>query len=204
MNFSEYYNKQEDATYSLKEEVATAIIAVLGFTVVAQLILFGATLLFYGNTFTLKKIATLFRKALVDFKDIPNILSGKATVNVKQIVKEPGAVKQRRQLEKINDKYEGELKDLYGEIGRKEFDNARDEYKALHPSIKNNLDVQRAIITKITQVLKEPPLYIRSPGNNSYQAIKKVINIRVAQASAKAVEEAVNDMTKGKEEDEKS
>lgn len=201
MDFLEYYNKQEDKENLLNEEVATVVGAILGLVVVANLVAFGLNLLFYSQATTLRKLAVLFNKSRNQFKSAINIFTGKEKIDTKQIIKDSRAIKQRRELENVNNKFGHELRDLYAEIEKKDFDNAREEFKALSPQVKNNLEVQRAVIAKISEVLKEPPLYVRSPGNKTYQAIKKIINIRVAQASAKAVEKAIIKM-KGEEDKE--
>ena len=198
MNFSEYYNIQEDINNVLNEDAVAVAVGILGVLVAANLAAYGLNLLFYAQAITFKKISLLFKKTKKEFK---SAFSNQEKIDIQQITRDPRVVKQRRELEKVNNKFEDELKDLYEEVMEKDFENAKAEFKALDPSIKNNLEVQRAIIAKITDVLKEPPLYVRSPGNKTYQAIKKVINIRVAQASAKAVERALYKLKEGKGEE---
>ena len=199
MEFSKYYNKYEDEV--IKEGIEAALSSfgefmskhgpdILGFSLLGNFILFGLVLLFYGNILTLGKIATIFRKGYDRAKEVKDIITGK-DVDVKQISQNPGALKQRRALEKTQDKFGEDLSDVFNEIKQKDWDNAREEYKALSPQIRNNVEVQKIIIAEITKTLKEPPLYVKSPGNSTYQAIKKVINIKVAQASAAAVEKAL-------------
>ena len=194
-DFLEFHNKKEDINNVLQEEVATIAGAVIGLTVVLHLAAYGLSLLFYANTVTIKGIATIIRKAMNNIRKSRDILTGKTKIDVRMISKDPVAKQERRKLDKVNDKYADDLKELYEDIEAKNFDSARSAYMALDPAVKNNLDVQRLIITKITKELREPPVYTRSPGNKTYQAIKKVINIKVAQASAEAVKRALEKLS---------
>ena len=196
-DFLEFHEQREDVKNNtvLKEEVVTVIAGVLGLVVGAQLIAFGLALFFQANAVTVKKLSIIIRKAMNNLKKSRDIISGKEKINTKMISQNNFAKQERRKLDKINDRYLDELKDLYEDIDNKNFDEARITFMELDPRVKNNLEVQRAIIAHITKVLREPPLYVKSPGNKTYQAIKKVINIKVAQASADAVKRALEKMS---------
>ena len=103
----------------------------------------------------------------------------------------PEAKKQLQKMEKAEEKYSEELSEVYKAIENKDWNLAAEKFNELS-YLKNNPDVVKAIINKISEVNEEPPLYINSPGNSTYQAIKKIINIKTAKASAEATKKALD------------
>ena len=200
MTFIDFYKEKENKKYNilLNEDPMTIAATVLGIGVATQLSVFGLTLIARANIFTLKKLAAFINKTWKEAKEIKQNLLGKIEdgekKSMKPVTNNTEVKKEKSRIEKINDKYSDELKDLYEDIKNKDFESAKEEYKNLDPRTKNNPEVQRAIIIEITKIMKEPPLYVRSPGNNTYQAIKQIMNIRLAQAAAESVKKAIKEI----------
>ena len=112
----------------------------------------------------------------------------------REIKTRPEVKKVEEQIKQAKRKYEDELKQVYLAIGQKDFDTAGEEYASLDKTLQDNPDVIKAVVADIARVVEQPPVYITSPGNKTYQAIKKVLNIRIARAAAKATEMAMGNM----------
>lgn len=110
---------------------------------------------------------------------------------INKLSNSPEAKKQLQKMEKAEEKYSEELSEVYKAIEEKDWNLAAEKFNELS-YLKNNPDVVKAIINKISEVNEEPPLYINSPGNSTYQAIKKIINIKTAKASAEATKKALD------------
>ena len=137
------------------------------------------------KTPTLKGLKLLWSKIFKTGKEVFNpeavIRDVKTDVKVREV---------KNKMEENKRKFEEELKYVYLNIANKDFDQAKIELNKVDPSLKNNPDVQKSIIVEITKSMRLPPLYIQSPGNKTYQAIKKVLNIKMARAAAAATEMA--------------
>ena len=192
-NLRDYLDDKENEEFDnqLDENVFGTIGSILGYTITGALLAFGGTLLVIGGKKYVLKMRDLWKSILGKRKQEP----GKEAETPEQIMHEietDAKVKaERLKIEEKKRAFEDKLTGVYSAIEERDFDKAKQEFYSVDRNLQNNPDVHKAIIMEITKVLKEPPLYVKSPGNNSYQAIKKIINIRVARASAKATEMAL-------------
>jgi len=189
MEFREFVEDKENQNFDkdlLEEGVLSVIGTILGYTLVGGILAFGGTLLIMGGKAYVLKMRDLWGKIIGK--------AGKKAEprNVMQAIETNSQVKaEKAKIEEKHRSYEDSLKEVYEEIDRRDFEAAKQAYYRLSRTLQANPDIHKAIITEITKALKEPPLYIKSPGNSTYQAIKKVLNIRVARAAAQAVEMAL-------------
>ena len=130
----------------------------------------------------LRNIWKLFKEGLTDqeFEE-----------RIDDISNSPEVKKQMDKIKKVEDKFSKELAEVYYSIEKKDWKSASENFNSLSSSLRNNPDVVSVIINKISEVNGEPPLYTNSPGNSTYQAIKKIINIRTARAAAEATKKAL-------------
>jgi hypothetical protein len=187
--FREFFEEKENQNFDkemLEEGVLSVIFTLLGYGIVGGVLAFGGTLLIMGGKAYVMKMGDLWRKIIGK--------TGKKVdpQTVMQAIETNGQVKAEKvKLEEKHRTYEEQLKEVYDGIDKRDFEEAKQAYYRLPRTLQSNPDVHKAIITEITKALKEPPLYIKSPGNPTYQAIKRVLNIRVARAAAQAVEMAL-------------
>lgn len=188
-DFREFFEDKESQNFDkemLEEGVLSVIGTVLGYTLATGILAFGGTLLIMGGKAYVLKMRDLWKKIIgrAGKKADPQ--------DVMQAIETNGQVKAEKvKLEEKHRSYKDNLKEVYDEIDKRDFEEAKQAYYRLGRNLQASPDVHKAIITEITKALKEPPLYIKSPGNPTYQAIKKVLNIRVARAAAQAVEMAL-------------
>ena len=190
-NLKEFYEEKEEKRIDeeLLSEDAVGIVMSI-FAVPSMLALFGwigsiiAVTYFRYMSRTVSKIVKAWRDL---FQDIQTTIT-RDTVQetVEEISKDSKSRKFQRETKKNRRAFQEELREVYSAIESKDFNLARDEFAQTPKYIQNNPDVHRVLISEISKVLQEPPIYVSSPGNPTYQAIKKVINIRVAKAAAYA------------------
>lgn len=97
---------------------------------------------------------------------------------------------EEKKWEDINNKKEnGELKYVFKRIEEKQWDKAREEFNLIH---KKDLQTKQCIIEKIISVCGSPPVYNRSPGNETYRAIKKILGQQTATQITKVFLEIMN------------
>lgn len=186
IEFKDYIKEKEDLNESLLGTIALAVgTAFAGITALAWLGV-GAS---WALTAWGKNINKAFRKIKGYWKQLGKNISDEEIKEKLNKLNSPEVKKQFNKIEKAEDKYFNELADVYSAIENKDWDLASEKFNELS-SIKNNPDVVSAIINKISEVNEEPPLYINSPGNSTYQAIKKIINIKTAKAAADATKKA--------------
>lgn len=133
----------------------------------------------YGRTFG-EKISSNF-----GFKN-----AGKFKENLKKDSDKPSVKNVSNKIQDINKKYQEELSFVYSAIKDKNWELAKQEYI----KIKKEPGMQQAVIEAIIEVCKEPPIYITSPGNVTYKAIKKVLGQPVAVATAKLFSEKIKEL----------
>ena len=185
----EIYNKKEEKKLDeefLTEDAVTIVLAILGLPSVIALLAWGGSLLLVSY---LKALASVSNKIAKMWKDLfkgMRIKEEDVERTITSLSSETVVNQQKSEDQKNKRAFSSELKDVYSAIEFQDFDLAKEEFNKTPKFVQNNPDVHRVIISEITKVLKEPPMYIQSPGNKTYQAIKKVINIRVAKAAAYA------------------
>jgi len=190
-SFKDFYNDKEEQQLDeelLNEDAVSIVMSTLALPSVVAVMAWGGSLLFTsylkGLGFITGRVIRMWQRAFSDIKGFVN------TENVSKAVKDasrdPKSQDQVRKAERNKRAFSNELKEVYAAIETKDFLRAKEEFDKTAKFIQNNPDVHKVIISEISRVLKEPPIYIASPGNDTYQAIKKVINIRVAKAAAYA------------------
>lgn len=191
MDFKKYLeNKEEEEVFeALNEDAAGIIGSILGYGATGLIAAFGGTLLALGGIKAIKGLKGLWQRIFKTGKEVFNPSAVVSTVRTDAKVK-----KVKDEMAENKRKYESELKYVYIAIANKDWDQAKEEFNKMEATLQNNPDVHKSIITEIVKILKLPPMYYTSPGNSSYQAIKRVINIKVAQAAAKATEMALRNM----------
>lgn len=182
-SFKDYVEEKENLNESLLGTVALAIGTVFA----------GITVLAWAGVGASWILTAWGRNLSKAFRIMKKLWKGKSDEEIRErlnkLSKSSEAKKQMEKIEKAEDKYSMELADVYSAIESKDWELASEKFKELS-SLKNNPDVIKAIINKISEVNEEPPLYINSPGNSTYQAIKKIINIKTAKAAADATKKA--------------
>lgn len=184
-SFSEYYEDLEN-NEPLNEEVFSYIITgVVGLPILVA-VSWGAAWvtkkyvsftkrMFLGLARNIKAIGSLFKRNRKEAVE-------KIENTVVEIEKAPEVVKAVREVEKLENKYFNELEELYGAIKEKNIDEAEELYNDLPINTQENPEVKVAIINVILKEFKEPPVYTTSPGNETYQAIKRLFGQKVARA----------------------
>lgn len=214
-DFKEYISEQDETELDeelLLEDPLTVVATILALPTLIALGAWGASVVAAGYyrvmSGIIDRIVNTWRKVFQDTKG--RIDKNRVKQNVRQMALNPKAREQARQMKEDKRKFEDELGTVFSAIEDKDFAAAKEEFGKVDKNIRNNPDAHKVIIVEITKALKEPPLYVSSPGNKTYQAIKRVINIRVARAAAMAskmaIEKALNNdeirsMEQGEEEE---
>jgi len=165
-NFTNFY---EDKEY-LKEEELNEVISELFLTQ-------SAVLAFLAGTYAKKGIT----KILGFFKNRKKKKLDASSIS-KEIKSSPEVIKVMNDVEKIYKRYEELLKDIYSAIENKNSDLAFELFNNKPEVVRENPEIKLAIIQKILKSYKQPPLYVTSPGNETYQAIKKILGQKIAKA----------------------
>ncbi len=174
---------QQELEESFATGLATAA-SILGYTTISGLAVFGGAVLVasakrakLGN-----KIKKLFAK-----------IAGKETdFNLK---KGTDKLKQKSGIRDMYDSYKKsemaeKLSDVLAAISRRDYEEALSEYRASGEF--GNDDAIRIISLAVTEEFGEPPLYYISPGNESFQFLKRIVGPRTAKAVADSVMYALN------------
>lgn len=185
-SFREFYEDKENEQIEEAELATAAIAGLLG--IPAILVLgYGASWLTYRYARMNKKLVMRMVKTWENFKDLFKKGKGEEKVEktLDNISKSAEVQKAVREVDKIREKYAEPLEALYGAIEEKNIEDAENIFDRLEDKYKNNPEVRTALIDKIFEVYDQPPIYISSPGNDTYQAIKNILG----QKTAKAMEE---------------
>lgn len=195
-DFKEYISEQDEKQLDeelLLEDPATVVATILALPTLLAVGAWGASLVATGYyrflSGIVEKTAEMWRKLFKDVKG--KITKDRVAENIREMARDPKAREQARQMKEYKREFEEELGEVYKAIEEKNFDDAKQAFNALDKNLRNNPDVHKVIIHEVSRVMREPPLYISSPGNKTYQAIKKIINIRVARAAAMASKMAI-------------
>ena len=181
----EYIEKKEDEeiTEGLLTGVEVAATA-LGYSVIGGLSLFGGAMLIAGlkRAKLGSKLARLFKKIAgkdsdVDLKKGVQKLSDKSTYS-----NEYNSYKNTETAKKLVDVLEA--------IKRRNYETALEAYKA--SGVYETTEAIKIISLAVAEEFKEPPLYYISPGNESYQFLKRIIGPRMAKAVSDSVLYALN------------
>ena len=184
-SFREYYEDKEHER--LDEDLSTAVITGL-FGIPATLVLgYGASWLTYRYARMTKNLVIRLVKTWKNFKSLfqKDDAEEKIDKTLETISKSAEVQKAVREVDKLKEKYAGPLESVYEAIEKKNSDSAENMFKRLEEKYQNNPEVRTALVDKILESYNQPPIYIASPGNETYQAIKKILG----QKTARAVEE---------------
>jgi len=132
----------------------------------------------YGKKFVLN-MANKYNLKSPDLQKLKQKFSNK--------INDPSIKSVESEFEKINDKYEEELMHIYNAIEEKDWEEAKNEYKLLN----KNKEIKQCIVEKIVDVCGEPPIYINSPGNETYRVIKKIMGQQFAIQITNAFSEKI-------------
>lgn len=155
---------------------ATAVATALGFGTMGAMTIFGsAVLVASAKRFKLgSRIVKLFRRIAgkdkeLDYQKGVNQLKNKTTDyrNYK------------------NTKTGDKLVSTLSAIAKRDYEEALEEYKV--SGVYGDNEAIRIISLAVTEEFGEPPLYYISPGNESFQFLKRIIGPRVAKAVSDSV-----------------
>lgn len=190
-SFTEYITEREEDDFQqrLDEDFATVAGTVLGYSSVGLLVGWAGMLLVKGYTKLGGKMVNgirkawqgLFKKKSPKPDEVVNNIKNMKTDQVVKMAKEKGN-NERKQFEE-------KLKDVFDAINNEDADLAASKFK--ESGVKVTPIVNRVIIGEITNALGEPPIHYGNTGNDAYLFVKKILGIKVAQAAAAAVKEAL-------------
>ena len=192
--FKTFLEEREEEEYSqmLNEEPVTIALAILAVPTAVALVALGGTFVVSGYikfmTSIINKIITAWKNI---FSNVKTVGKKEVVQTVREIAKDDRVRRARKEIEQDKREYEEELGAVYKAIEDQNITNAKLEFTKLDKNFKNNPDIHKVLISEISKSFKEPPLYISSPGNKTYQAIKKIMNIRIARAAATATKMAL-------------
>lgn len=179
-----YEEKQEQELEESFTAGLTVAATALGYTAISGLAVFGGAIL----------IASAKRAKIGDkIKRLFVKITGKETeFNLK---KGTDKLKQKSAIRDAYDNYKKsemaeKLSDVLDAISRRDYEEALSEYRASGEM--GNNDAVRIIALAVTEEFGEPPLYYISPGNESFQFLKRIVGPRTAKAVADSVMYALN------------
>lgn len=172
-SFKEYLEAQE-INENAGETITKVVANTLGYGTLGVFSAWVLSLLF-------KLGATSIKNFAMAIKQNKEIFSS----NIKKIAAESNAVKHELQKSReVKSKYEEELSDVLEALKNKEFDNASETFKNLPFEKKKNPEINRFIIEEIIRACGQIPVSSPTPGNQSYQVIKKFTNLATAKQIA--------------------
>lgn len=172
-SFKEYLEAQE-INENAGETITKVVANTLGYGTLGVFSAWVLSLLF-------KLGATSIKNFAMTIKQNKEIFSS----NIKKIAAESNAVKHELQKSReVKSKYEEELSDVLEALKNKEFDNASETFKNLPFEKKKNPEINRFIIEEIIRACGQIPVSSPTPGNQSYQVIKKFTNLATAKQIA--------------------
>jgi len=185
-NFKEYYLKEDE---EINEDIMQTIADIFGYTTTGVAVAFGASLLGLGLSASVKGLVNIWRKIVSNVSSLKDKNVRDISIEVKR---DPKVKKIINSGERQKNEFEDELGDLFAAIESGKLPEIKEEYNKLNDTIKNLPQIRRLIVQEITKKFG-PPLYYKSPGNQGYQAIKKVIDIKTAKAAAYATQKAIEE-----------
>ena len=196
--FSEYIFENEEK--QLDESVG-AILGSLGIgvggviagSVLAGLAVYGAVFIVYGYTKAQSKIVIAITKL---WRSLKNVISGtKDFVNnkegdvreaIRDAQRDPKVVRAIDKMDIVKQKYSEELNDVFESLNQKKWKEAKDKLAKKHDDVKNNPIVRSIIIAEIVKITGEPVMFVASPGNESFRAVKDIFDLKTAKMASDA------------------
>ncbi len=174
-SFKDYYETKE-ANEVLEEGFANVLGTILGIGTTGVLSAWIAALLFKGGVGAINSIAKTMGKDGVTFKK-----------NFKEVNKDNPAVKKElNEMETLKKRYQDDIGPLLNNISAKRWNVAREDYQNLPLDLKNSVEIKRIIINEVMKVCGVAIIDEPTPGSESYQAIRKIIDLKTAKATAEA------------------
>ena len=174
-------NKEINEELGLRGAIAGVLIQVAIVAVIAEII---------GLRSIIKSTKDSFTSARSQIQDAKiDIEFNKAELNnaVKEVSSEANTKEVESDITKTKKKYADELADLLKKIREKDFEGGKEEFDNISKVIRYDPKTHLLIIDEISKVLNQAPLYINSPGNECYRAIKTIVGIKEARAVAYSV-----------------
>ncbi|MDR0675507.1 MAG: hypothetical protein LBF97_00500 [Elusimicrobiota bacterium] len=198
----EYIEEKEINEEILEEDFAKLIGTTLGFTSAGIIFAWVISLILLamskGGSAVINNIRRAGNNIGIDKEKLYNIKTNIIKKKNSPIVKNQ-IIKTK---ENIN-RFEVPLKDVFEAIKDDNFKLAREEYKKLPAEYKSMTAINNAIIGAVVKQTGEVPISIQSRGNSSFNAIKTIINIRVAKVASEASKTALKNLSE-KDDDNKT
>ncbi len=200
-NFKEYLfeNKEE-----LNESSTVSFLASLGIgagsvvvgSLLAGMAIYGAVFIVYGYTKAQSKIVISIARL---WKSLKNIISStKEEINIdqseikgaiKDAQRDPKVIKALDKMDIVKQKYMEELNDVFESLNQKKWKEAKVRLSNKDSDIKNDTIVKNIIIAEIVKIVGEPVMFVASPGNESFRAVKEIFDLRTAKMTSDATME---------------
>lgn len=200
--FKEYLfenNKEEKLDEGFAEILTSIGIGTGGFalgTLLAGLAVYGAVFIVYGYSKAQSKIIISITKL---WRSLKSLISGtKDFINdnetdVKDVIKDaqrdPKVIKALDRMDIVKQKYLEDLNDVIDSVSRKQWKEAKKRLLEKDDTIKNNPVVKNIIIGEIVKVTGEPVMFVASPGNESFRAVKDIFDLKTAKFASDATVE---------------
>ena len=94
-----------------------------------------------------------------------------------------------KKLDTERKEFEESLSEVFSNIQEKDADAAAEAFRK--SGVKQSPKVNRVVIGEIAKTLGQPPIHYGNTGNEAYLFVKKILGIKVAQAAATVVKEAL-------------
>lgn len=169
----EYYDRLkletlDDSKFSV---ISESVASLLGFTALAMLGGFGGALIAKSRENKQGRIRGFFKRIFGKKKEFDfDTNKNRAVV--------------KREQDKVKDA-ESKVPEVFKAIRMEDWDEAERLFDA--SKYTDNIDVIKAIIMAISEVIGEPPLFVYPSGNDTYFKCKKVVGMKYAKAAAQAV-----------------
>ena len=196
--FSEYIfeNEEKQLDESVGATLGSLGIGVGGAiagSVLAGLAVYGAVLVVYGYTKAQSKIIIAITKlwrslksVISGTKDFVNNKEGDVRGAIRDAQRDPKVVRAIDKMDIVKQKYSEELNDVFESLNQKKWKEAKDKLAKKHDDVKNNPIVRSIIIAEIVKITGEPVMFVASPGNESFRAVKDIFDLKTAKMASDA------------------
>lgn len=188
-SFTEYITEKEELDFQqrLDEDFTVVAGSILGYGTAGLLIAWGASLLVKGySKFVNKAIKGIINAWKGIFGKKPKTSEVVNTVN--EFKQNPSVKMASNKMETERKEFEESLSEVFSLI-KEDADAAAKAFK--DSGVKQSPKVNRVIIGEVAKVLGQPPIHYGNTGNEAYLFVKKILGIKVAQAAATVVREAL-------------
>lgn len=197
MCFSEYLDKQDIIIFQESDlEQTDAINQINWNSVIGSFIgrtfglAFSGLVLVWIISLLVKIFTSGVSKSLDNFKKSAKNLGFTEeqieTIN-KNILEKQKTSKVQSTIMKIGveeEEYLEELKEVYKEIEKRNYEKAHQEYLKLNKNLRNLPEINRTIVSFTSTKIGKLAVSLPSPGNETFQAIRKILSLKEAKAAA--------------------